>query len=671
MNFPHKHILSILCVLFCIGNLHAQQQKTNLPTVYITTEGGAPVTSKDTWVKGNIIVKSSDSSEELNMVTEIRGRGNSTWGMPKKPYRIKLDKKTNFLNLPAKEKNWVFLANYADKTLVRNAVAFKISKIVGLEFTPSVRFVDLELNGVFVGNYMVTDQIEVATNRVPVETQSTTETQLPGISGGYLLEIDGFADAEPVKFITDKGLKITIKYPKDDEINTAQREYITNFTQKFENALFSSDFKNKDTGYRSLVDTTSLINWYIACELTGNSDSFWSTYVYKYKDVDSLFFGPLWDYDIAFNNDDRLGDATQKLMRNDAHEPKTWIKRMWEDEWFRGAVNRRWKQLVDAGIQNQLLSYVDETAGLLSQSQQMNFERWPVLNTKVYRELSLFPSYQQGVDFLKNYLKNRVAFLTTNFASTQPEEPSAPFVAENYYYMIMNKRTNNLIEVQDQSLQPDAKLQLSGARSDDPSQHWVIQSLGGGKFQLINRNSGLAIAGNGRSQNLIQVNPDASDPAQQWKITPVNTGNVYGLENVKSNYSANNSGGSFENGTPVIEYDNRIAESENQQWYIQKVETIITGIEPVTPYSAGLLVFPNPAKETVFVGLPLNKTIGFTLQLYSVEGKCIYRFSGQHTGFENDKIWIPLTENGIRPGLYFIKVRTKDGKEFSSKLIVK
>jgi spore coat protein CotH len=283
---------------------------------------------------------------------------------------LKLDTKANFFGLPAKEKNWVLLANYADKTLMRNALAFKISELVGLEFTPSVKFVDLIFNGSFLGNYMISDQIEVAKYRVDVDKQEITDTLAPEVTGGYLLEIDGFAAGEPKWFITPEGLKITVKYPKDDEINDAQMSYITNFTNNFENNLFSANFKDPESGYRAMVDTATLVNWYIACELTGNSDSFWSTYVYKKRSEDKLYFGPLWDYDIAFNNDIRLGDAVDKLMRNEAHQPRTWIERIWQDEWFQQAVKRRWNELLAENIETKLLDYINSTADLLEESQR-------------------------------------------------------------------------------------------------------------------------------------------------------------------------------------------------------------------------------------------------------------------------------------------------------------
>lgn len=432
-------ILGLAMAMLALMPAAAREQLTDIPTIYIDTENGAGINSKETYTPGTVTVISADEDECCTDVSMgIRGRGNSTWGMAKKPYRMKLDKKAQFMNLPAKAKNWVLLANYADKTLIRNAIAFEISRFIGLEYTPSVKFVDVVLNDKYIGNYMVTDQTEVNPGRVPVEEQETSDTTEPAITGGYLLEVDGFADGEPVWFQTEKEVKVTIKYPKDDEINQQQRDYITAFVGEFERRLFADDFTDPVTGYAAMVDWESLVNWYIACELTGNSDSFWSTYIYKKRDDARLHFGPLWDFDIAFNNDNRLGNAVHKLMREHAHQPRTWIARIWKDAAFRLAVAQRWEELTDAGIAQHLLDTVDSYAALIDGSQKLNFEKWTVLSDRVYLETELFDTYQGGIDYLKDYITERVSFLSDSFAEGDPSswggdiDTSATYLIRHY-----------------------------------------------------------------------------------------------------------------------------------------------------------------------------------------------------------------------------------------------
>ncbi len=394
------------------------KQLTTVPTIYINTENGFGVTSKEDYVNAYVTVRGAENEEDniTEVLTEIKGRGNSTWGMAKKPYRLKFDEKIKFLGNEAKEKNWVLLANYADKTLMRNALAFETARnMMNFGFTPSVTFVDVVLNGENLGSYMLTDQVEVKPKRVPVTEQEATTTMSDAeITGGYLIEVDGFANSEISWFQTTQGMKVTIKYPKDDEINADQYTYISNYTQSMENAMFSTNFTDAELGWRKYIDEASMVDWYIACELFGNSDSWWSTYIYKERD-DVFKFGPLWDFDIAFNNDDRLGDATTLMMRTNAHEPKTWISRWWQDAGFVSAVKARWEELRQAGVKEFMINYINNTEEYLQTSQQNNFNVWKILNTKVYRELEARGSYEAEVDFLRNYVTSRIAYLDEQF----------------------------------------------------------------------------------------------------------------------------------------------------------------------------------------------------------------------------------------------------------------
>ena len=387
---------------------------TNLPTIFIDTENGVAITSKEDYVDAVVTVRGAANDEDniTEVAAEIKGRGNSTWKMAKKPYRLKFKEKINFLGNDAKEKNWVLLANYADKSLLRNALASETARaLFDFEFTPSVTFVDVVLNGENIGSYLLTDQVEVKKKRVSVMEQSTdVEYGDPEITGGYLIEVDGFADSEISWFETAKGMKVTIKYPKDDEINASQKNYIHQYTQRMENALFSGRFDDPEKGWRHYIDEASWVNWYIACELFGNSDSWWSTYMYKERD-EKFRFGPLWDFDIAFNNDYRIGNATEKFMRMSGCDPKTWIKRWWEDETLQKLVKKRWVEMGAENIKEFMLNYIDSTAILLDESQKINYEIWPTLDTRVHYEYSVHGSYEAEVQALREYVEARINFL--------------------------------------------------------------------------------------------------------------------------------------------------------------------------------------------------------------------------------------------------------------------
>ncbi len=579
-----KNKVSSLSQKSISANIHY----TDLPTIHINTANNAPINSKINYVTGTISVVSPVDTEVMTDVPmQIRGRGNSTWGLPKKPYKIKLDNKANLLGMDAKAKDWVLLANYGDKSLIRNALAFEIGSYLGMSFTPSVRFVDLAVNGDYVGNYMVTDQVEVQKQRVAITEQDSADVDLPNITGGYLLEIDGFAGSEAVWFQTSRGLQVTIKSPDEETINANQRGYISDYIQQFENVVFSSTYKNPDTGYRAWVDSTSLINWYIACELTGNPDCFWSTNIYKQRNDPKIYWGPLWDYDIAFDNDNRFTNASTSMMRNVAFYPpcKNLVLRFWSDPWFVRAVDRRWNEIRQSGLSSHLQNYITEKYRELYASQELNYERWPVLSSRIFREVRLFSTYDEYVNDLASYVDKRITFLTNDFAAAkaalndeeeEPEDNSNPqFKAESYYYSITNIKSGLALDIVDQSPSEEAFLNLWTPDNSRSSQLWKFTPVSGGYYSIQERANNLAVkcsATSGESLSLAVT--DTTDSQQLWKIDTCGIAHAFGLINKATNYSLNNTGGSLIDGTKAIGYAYRMT-SQNQQWILTKKEAIV------------------------------------------------------------------------------------------------
>ena len=292
-------------ILFCLVSVVCMaqyDQLTNIPTVYIETYGNKSVTSKTTYIYATLTYVDGSNIVQYDSL-QIRGRGNSTWNLAKKPYRLKFHESTKFLGKGyAKNKSWTLLANHGDKSLLRNAVTFTMGDFLGQPFSPAAHFVDLVLNGTYLGNYQVSDQVNVDNKRVEVYEQEEVATDTTNITGGYLVEVDGFGTSEEVYFRTNKNLIVSVKSPDEDVINTAQRNYIKQYLNNFESSLFGASFTDPEYGYRAIADSATLMSWYIATELSANVDGFWSTYLYKDQDDPRLYFGPLWDYDIAYNN---------------------------------------------------------------------------------------------------------------------------------------------------------------------------------------------------------------------------------------------------------------------------------------------------------------------------------------------------------------------------------
>jgi hypothetical protein len=384
-----------------------------IAALYISTTAATPITSKEVYVSGTLKLVSNFKDVVYDGKTEIKGRGNSTWSdMPKKPYRIKLDKKASLLGMP-ESKNWVLLANYADKTLMRNELAFSLSRSIGRSFTTASRYVELYLNGAYLGNYQLTEQIKEGKGLVDIEEQPDGTTALPDLAGGYLIEQDLFAYGEPVNFYTGKGMPFVVKYPDEDKINNQQKDYIKGHFQKMEDALYADNFTDPVNGYRKYFDVNSYVDFYIVNEVIGNPDAFRSTYLFKKRNDDKIYTGPIWDFDKAANNDNRLGDQVNGLMSNSAFEPKIWFKRFMMDPSFRQRIRARWNELKPKILT--LTGNIDPIASKLAVSQVRNFKKWDILNKQSYLELQVNGSYAGEILYLKNFLNAHITWLDAKF----------------------------------------------------------------------------------------------------------------------------------------------------------------------------------------------------------------------------------------------------------------
>lgn len=392
-------------------NYTVKFKDSNLPTLYINTT--KPIQSKTVYMPGKLIIHEKlNTLPEFSGDIEIRGRGNSSWDFPKKPYKIKLVTKAKLLGMN-EDRDWILLANYADKTLLRNELGFALSRLIGMPYTPDSRFVEVVINNEYAGNYLLTEQIEVGTKKVNVQEQKVSEKDI-NITGGYLLEIDGWANRENSYFYTNLGMPISISYPDDKDITQQQKSYITNHINTFEKSLFSENFDDEPNGYKKYFDINSYINFYLLNEIMGNPDLFWSTFLFKNKNSDLIFTGPVWDFDIAANNDNRLGDSKNMLMLNSAHEPKKWIKQLMKDKQFRLAVRKRWNEIYINEIKK-IDPIIEQTVSKLKYSQKTNFVKWPILNEKIYLNVQVLGTYNEEVNYLKSFFTSRTLWLNTQF----------------------------------------------------------------------------------------------------------------------------------------------------------------------------------------------------------------------------------------------------------------
>lgn len=391
-----------------VGIAHAQHD--GVSSLYVYTENSAPITSTSTYVNGSLKLYDESGALNLEGAMQIRGRGNSTWGMPKKPYKIKLNTRAEMLGMPS-DKEWALLANYSDKTLLRNRLAFELGRRLGMANAPRSRHVELYRNDEYRGVYLLTETIKVGTSRVNIAKLDPSQNTPELITGGYLVEVDGRMDDDHC-FRSDKNIAFCIKEPSP--ISNEQLSYIQNYILETERAIFASNFDDPNDGYAKYLDADSFIDWFIVNEgLKNNDAAFWSS-VYFYKDRGGkLKMGPVWDFDIGAGNID-YSDALHAegwWVRGTA-----WFSRLFQDPNFEARVRNRWAAVYATELDS-LDDYIDASATTLDQSQQRNFLRWDILNTDVWPNPYVFGSYAGEINYLKGWLNKRLAWMNQQFTN--------------------------------------------------------------------------------------------------------------------------------------------------------------------------------------------------------------------------------------------------------------
>jgi len=341
---------------------------TGLPLMVVNTPRNQPVMSKTDWTEGATItiidtlgniVYDSDG-------LQIRGRGNSSWGYPKKPYALKLESSTGLLGMKA-NRRWCLLANWMDRTLLRNDAAFHIARQTQLAWTPSGQYVELVMNGKHLGNYYLCEQIRVGKGRLQLTEMSDADTTGMALTGGYLMEMDVNYD-EQFKFRSAVfGMPYMFKAPDDDVLQPAQLAYMEGFIDSLEHHLSAADWLTTRK-YADHMDVESFIDWWIVNELAMNSEAYHPKSAFVYKDrLGKLTAGPVWDFDWGTFMPEKVG---YYAARN-----AIYYERLFDDPVVVDEARRRWMRYKPLLVQ--VPAYIRSRAAQLRRSDAVNHLLWP------------------------------------------------------------------------------------------------------------------------------------------------------------------------------------------------------------------------------------------------------------------------------------------------------
>ena len=398
---------------------------TNLPTVSIYVEGLKDPIDKENQLHSIISIISADGKKLVQDTGTIRLRGNFTMTLDKKPYRIKFDQKRHILGSPSKARKWTLLPNLLDKTLMRNMLAFEISRRIGLTYTPFCIPVNVWVNGDFKGCYELCDQVEIRKGRIDIDPMDSLCVAGDSLTGGYLIEIDGYATDEPVWFNSTHKNPVTIKSPDSDEILDVQKAYIKSHFNKMEKKLYNKDF-DEETGYQQYLDLPSFIKRHLHQEFVGNTDTYYSVYMYKPRGDDRLYACPVWDMDLSFDDDYRTYPINEKsdwLYRSGGSnigDMKRFVDILLSDSCAEHGLQAEWARLRATKVidETSLLNVVDSFADSLYQSQEINFWRWPVMLQQIHPNIPVWGSYLAEVAQVKDYISKRIPWMDTKLSCT-------------------------------------------------------------------------------------------------------------------------------------------------------------------------------------------------------------------------------------------------------------
>lgn len=422
---------------------------TNLPIIKINTEGqvipNEPKITAFMKVIDNVSGTNAfdDTSFTYDGYIGIEIRGNTAQMFPKKSYTIETRLSTGennnvpLLGMPV-ENDWVLHGPYSDKSMMRNALAYSIGNAMGKGWHPRTRYVELEINGEYRGVYLLAEKIKIDKNRVDIADLRPEDTFGDELTGGYIISIDrDQVGSWNSPFMGRTGsVDVPFSYvdPKYDELTPEQRNYIREYITDFEYALHGENYKDPEMGYRPYTDIVSFIDYFIITELSKDLDGY-RVSVYFHKDKDSnggkLTMTPFWDYNICFGNanffaaGDPVGWASDGIGAGDSYEIPFWWDRFRTDPYFEAMLKNRWEQLRQNVISKaRINTIIDSCAVLLADAQVRNFETYNILSSYVWPNIYVGGNYQNEVNYLKEWIDNRISWLDTQFATIPENLPT-------------------------------------------------------------------------------------------------------------------------------------------------------------------------------------------------------------------------------------------------------
>ena len=324
----------------------------------------------------------------------LQGRGNDSWGKEKKPYSLDLKQEADLLGM-GKARRWVLLANYSDPTHIRNKIVYDAARELEMAYSPECHWVDLYLNGEYVGLYLLAERNEVHPQRVDLpEDGSILASMEPS---GRLV------GSQYLYALMDSNMAFRLRH------TAFSRDTTEEILQQVDRAIHAEDGADPQTGARwqELIDLDSWARKYLVEEVFGNLDANAASQYYYYVGNETegkLYAGPVWDYDLSMGSrtvwqtqaSDALFGASEHIWSDGDHP---WFAAMWQHTQFRERVLELYETEFRPLLEGLLDDRIEEYARTIETAAAMNQLRWNSSDVTEQTEI------------LRSYLADRMAFL--------------------------------------------------------------------------------------------------------------------------------------------------------------------------------------------------------------------------------------------------------------------
>ncbi|MBL7876514.1 MAG: CotH kinase family protein [Cyclobacteriaceae bacterium] len=461
MRFSDRITIIALLFLCAVQTSFAQSLKSNLPIIVINTNGQTisdePKIAATMGVIDNGPGNPNSATDPFNNYSGKIGieiRGSSSQSFPKKQFGIELRDdlgegvSASLLGMPPEE-DWVLFAPYNDKSLMRDALAYKLGRELG-EYAPRTRFCEVIINDTYQGVYVLIEKIKRDKNRVDINKLNPDENTGDNLTGGYIIKIDKSTGSDnggwtstytPPGRNGNQTIFFQYDYPKNSDITSQQKSYIQQFIANFEGTLAGTNFTDPVQGYSRYIDVNSFVDFFIVNEVSKNVDGYrLSTYLHKQKDSDGgkLRMGPVWDFNLGFGNANYCTQGNPEgwvtnfntICPQDFWLIPFWWSRLYQDGNYRSELAARWASLrSNEFATSKIIAYIDSVYNVLntvlpgeaSSAQQRNFQTWPVLGKYIWPNYYVGSSYVDEVNWLKSWVTNRMDWLDLNMPSVITE----------------------------------------------------------------------------------------------------------------------------------------------------------------------------------------------------------------------------------------------------------